>query len=381
MSSEQLDNEIDLIELIEFLWDGKWLIAAITACFSVLSVGIALLLPASFEGSLRITALTKQQMAAYQTLNNTPGISTPIYAGEVLIGQTGVVLSTEMFAAFGNKIRQGRIFGVAHQSLDPAVRNFDGTTEELTQELAKIGQSYSFTLDKGSKGSGILSFKTDDRDLALAIVEMALSSATDEIRTDNLAAIAALSRSIATSLNFEMDLVTTEIDNALADYEVRTAAYRAQLKEQAAIARQLGNANGAAIASIDSGINVAVEQEQPLYIRGYKALEKEIDLIDARGKGAAAYPFITDYADLAARKRALESDKRLEHIDTGLTETPLADTDRFAAANYDLETVVFEATTSKSLIVILSTLMGGLIAVIFVLLRSALSARKNQSPN
>ena len=73
MSSEQLDNEIDLIELIEFLWDRKWLIAAITACFSVLSVGIALLLPASFEGSLRITALTKQQMAAYQTLNNTKG--------------------------------------------------------------------------------------------------------------------------------------------------------------------------------------------------------------------------------------------------------------------------------------------------------------------
>ena len=54
-----------------------------------------------------------------------------------------------------------------------------------------------------------------------------------------------------------------------------------------------------------------------------------------------------------------------------MTETPLADTDRFEAANYDLETMVFEATTSKSLIVILSTLMGGLIAVIFVLLRSA----------
>ncbi len=381
MSSEQFDNEIDLIALAETLWDSKGLIAAITSAFAAISVIGALLMPTGFEGSLRITGLTKQQMAAYQTLNNTPGISTPIYAGGVLIGQTGVVLSTEMFAAFGNKIRQGRIFGLAHQSLDPAVRNFDGTTEELTQKLAKIGQSYGFTLDKGSKGSGILSFKTDDRDLALAIVEMALSSATDEIRMDNLAAIAALSRSIATSLNFEMDLITTEIDNALADYEVRTAAYRAQLKEQAAIARQLGNANGAAIASINSGINVAVEQEQPLYIRGYKALEKEIDLIDARGKGAAAYPFITDYADLAARKRALESDKRLEHIDTGLTETPLADTDRFAAANYDLETLVFEATTSKRLIVILSTLMGGLIAVIFVLLRSALSARKNQSPN
>ena len=151
------------------------------------------------------------------------------------------------------------------------------------------------------------------------------------------------------------------------------------LKEQAAIARQLGNANGAAIASASSGINVAVEQKQPLYIRGYKALEKEIGLIDARGKGTAAYPYVENYASLAARKRALESDKRLQRIETGLAQTPLADSERFAAANYDLETVVFEGTGSKRLVVILATLMGGLIAVIFVLIRSAMLARQEQN--
>ena len=196
---------------------------------------------------------------------------------------------------------------------------------------------------------------------------------------DNLAAIADLSRSIETSLAFELDEVTTQIDNALANYEIKTIARRALLKEQAAIARQLGNANGAAIASGSSGINVAVEQKQPLYIRGYKALEKEIALIDARGKGTAAYPYIENYVALASRKRALESDKRLQRIETGLAQTPLADSERFAAANYDLETVVFEGTGSKRLVVILATLMGGLIAVIFVLIRSAMLARQEQN--
>ena len=141
----------------------------------------------------------------------------------------------------------------------------------------------------------------------------------------------------------------------------------------------MGNANGAALASGSSGINVAVEQEQPLYIRGYKALEKEIALIDARGKGAAAYPYIENYVSLAAKKRALESDKRLQRIETGLAGTPLADAERFIAANYDLETVVFNSTISKLLIVILATLMGGLIAVIFVLIRSAMVARQKQT--
>ena len=372
-------DEIDLIELIETLWDAKWLITTITACFSALSVAVALLLPTSFEGKLRITALTKQQMAAYQTLNNTPGISAPIYAGSVLVGQTGVLLSEEMFAAFASKMHQGRIFGTAHQNLDPAIKTFDGTAEELAQTLAKIGQAYTFTLDKGVEDAGFLTFETDNRELALAIVEMALSSATDEIRTDNLAAIADLSRSIETSLAFELDEVTTQIDNALANYEIKTIARRALLKEQAAIARQLGNANGVAIASGSSGINVAVEQEQPLYIRGYKALEKEIALIDARGKGTAAYPYIENYVSLASRKRALESDKRLQRIETGLAQTPIADAERFAAANYDLETVVFEGTGSKRLVVILATLMGGLIAVIFVLIRSAMLARQEQN--
>ena len=372
-------DEIDLIELIETLWDAKWLITAITACFSVLSVAAALLLPTSFEGKLRITALTKQQMAAFQTLNNTPGISTPIYAGGVLVGQTGVVLSEEMFAAFENKMRQGRIFGVAHQNLDPAIKTFDGSNEELIQKLAKISQSYTFARDKGGEDAGTLTFETGNREMALAIVERALSSASDEIRTDNLAAIADLSRSIETSVNFELDEINTKIDNALANYEIETIARRALLKEQAAIARQLGNANGEAIASGSSGINVAVEQEQPLYIRGYKALEKEIALIDARGKGKAAYPYINDYISLAAIKRALESDKRLQRIETGLAQTPLVDAGRFAAVNYDLETVVFQASGTKSLIVILATLMGGLIAVIFVVIRSAMIAR--QEPN
>ena len=372
-------DEIDLIELIETLWGAKWLITVITACFSILSVAYTFLLPTSFEGKLRISALTKQQMAAYQTLNNTPGISAPIYAGGVLVGQTGVVLSEDMFAALMRKISEGRMFGAAHNNLDPAIKAFDGNSKELAQTIAKIGQAYTFTLDEEAKDAGVLIFRTKNPELAKAIVEMALSSASREIRTDNLAAIAHLALSIETRLNFELDDVNTEINNALANYEIKTTARRALLKEQAAIARQLGNANGTAITSSGSGINVAVEQKQPLYLRGYKALEKEIALIDARSKGEDAYPFIDNYASLVATKRALESDKRLQRIETGLAQTPLSDAERFEAANYDMESVVFKSTNRKRLIVIMATLMGGLLAVIFVLIRNAMIARQDSN--
>ena len=381
MSSEQFDNEIDLVELFETLWDAKWLIATITSAFAAISVIGALLMPTGFEGSLRISAITNQQMAAYQILNSTPGISAPIYQGGKLVGQTGVVSREDLFSNFLNQLRQGISFANAHRSLDPHFVNFDGNSAELTRILAEIAGSYAFTLDPSSDTSGVLRFETVDRELSTAIVKTALNEIQEKSRLENLQAISNLRRSIDTSLTFELENVNIELKNALSNYENVTSARLAHLKEHAAIARQLGNADGLAIASGNSGINVAVEQKQPLYNRGYKALEKEIALIDARGKGEAALPYVADYVSLAARKRALESDTRLARIDAGLTASPIVDENGFLAANYNLNSIVFEATTSKSLIVILATLMGGLIAVIFVLLREALLARKDQSPN
>ena len=380
MSSEQFDNEIDLVELFETLWDTKWLIATITSAFAAMSVIGALLMPTGFEGSLRISAITNQQMAAYQILNSTPGISAPIYQGGKLVGQTGVVSREDLFSNFLHQLRIGTSFAEAHSRLDPAYINFDGDSTEFQQNLAAIGNSYLFTLDGDSDTSGLLRFRTDDRELTKTILKLALDNIQERSRTQNLKAISSLRSAIEASLAFELEDVKIQIQNALTNYKNEITFRRASLIEHAAIARQLGNADGLSIASGNSGINVAVEQQQPLYSRGYKALEKEIALIDERGKGEAALPYITDYASLAARKLALETDPRLSRIDAGLAATPIVDENRFIAANYDLDTLVFEAITSKRLIVIFSTLMGGFIAVVFVILRNALSARINQSP-
>ena len=381
MSSDQLDDEIDLIELVETVWLSKWFIAAITSAFAAVSITFALSMPTSFKGSIKFSALNNAQMAAYQTLNSTPGISTPIYQSGKLVGYRGVISKEDLFASFSDQIGQGTSFADAHKRFDPKFKNFDGTRTELIQKLAQISSSYVFKLDEGSDTKGMLSFETVDRDLSQTIIQNALDSIREKSRVENLASISNLRGSIKTSIAFELENINIQIKNALSNYENATIARRALLKEHAAIARQLGNADGQTMASGDSGVNVAVEQKQPLYNRGYKALEKEIALIDSRGKGKAALPYVQDYVSLAAQKLALTSDTRLARIDAGLAATPLIDKDVYTPINYDLDSVVFEATTNKRLIVILGTLMGGIIAVIFVLFRDALSRRKNQSPN
>ena len=387
-------DEIDLIEIIQTLWDGKWLITAITAALTILSVGVLLQIPPSFEGSLRITPLSSQEMASYQALNNTPDISEPIYAGEVLIGHKGVVSRQDFFAAFEEKVFQKLIFRAAHMRLDPEINNFDGSRGELAQKLSEIAQNYEYSRTSESEESdgavvitGELIFHTNDRELASDILELAFAAATENIRLTNLEAIADLKRSIETGLQFESDEVTREIENALSTYEVKTATYLAILKEQAAIARQLGIADYQLGAATQVGIDISIENDtsetpsrySTLYLRGYKALEQEIALINARGKGDAVYQYIPSYAQLFERKKSLETDRRLERIDRGLALSPLISPEKFKAFNYDLKTVIFKPKINKLLVVIFITLIGSIIAAIFVLIRHSMVQRKQNA--
>lgn len=376
--SDEMNDEIDLLELIEIIWDEKWLIGAITGIFAIFSIFGALILPPSFEGQMDIAALDKTQMAAYAPLNDTPGISPPIYAGNELIGYQGVMLSQDLFEAFTANLRQGQFLAAAHAEIDPVFINFDGTETEKREALSNLRKNYDLSLDKNNPLRGTFQFSTGDKELARAIVASAFNATNDDMRQENLHGIANLQRSIESSLAFEIDQVETAIANAIADYETATVAHLASLTEQAAIARQLGIADNQAglAARGTNGIGINVNTDLPLYLRGFKALEKEIALIKSRGKGDAILPYVPNYPELAAKLRALKTDKRLERIEKGVVLTPLADSSSFSAVDYDFETLVFKATTSKALIVILATLIGGIIAVIFVLIRHFVAQRK-----
>ena len=373
-------DEFDLIELIEIIWDGKWLITAITAAFAILSVGVVLQIPPSFEGRVEIRALDRTQIAVFAPLNDTPGVSQPIYAGTKLIGQKGVILSEDLFKAFIAELGRGQFLSTAHAEIDPDFVNFDGTETEKREALSKLREDYDISIDNGDPLRGTLEFSTGDKELALAILTSTFEAINENLRVDNLRGITNLKLSIRNSLNFEIDKTETAIANAIANYKNETAANLAILNEQAAIARQLGIAdNQAGLAALGTnGIGINVNTDMPGYLRGFKALEKEIALINSRGTGDALLPYVPDYPYLAAQLRRLTTDKRLERIEKGIASTPLIDAEKFIAADYDLDTVIFKSSIDTRLIVLLATLMGSMIAVIFVLLRHAL-VQRNQS--
>ena len=63
------DDEIDLMELIANLWDGKWWIAAVTAIFTAAGAGYALLSPNTVTATFHLEMVPARMEANYESLN------------------------------------------------------------------------------------------------------------------------------------------------------------------------------------------------------------------------------------------------------------------------------------------------------------------------
>lgn len=377
--SDTVSDEVDLLELLEILWQAKWGVGAISALAGLGAWIFLTISPPNYIGELQISALDNSQIAAYATLNDTPGISRPIYSGEAIIGQEGVILSENLFQAVLDEISRGRVFRDAHEKVDPAFLEFIGSDRNFREALNNKAKSYEYTADNKLGTSGIVSFETSDRQTAEYVLKTAFAFLTEKIRRDNLAAIGGLQKSIETGLAFSIEEVEAAISDAQKKYRIEMASRLAILREQAAIAREL-NIAVPVKGMVDNQITIGDDREnrQPLYLRGFKALEKEIKLIENRGSGEKLIPFIEGYPELAAQLTLLQSDQRLERIAIGVAASPLADAGSFQPANINFESIVYEPTIDKKIIVILITFLVAIFASLSVLIRHSIIQRHQE---
>jgi hypothetical protein len=116
-------------------------------------------------------------------------------------------------------------------------------------------------------------------------------------------------------LEFKLEDIKVKIKNAINDYEVETKNRLAFLTEQAAIARTLDikkNTIESQEFSTQNSVITNVKTDTPYYLRGYEAIEKDIQLIKNRTDKKS---FVKGLLDLEKQKRDLEEDKTLERAE------------------------------------------------------------------
>jgi LPS O-antigen subunit length determinant protein (WzzB/FepE family) len=177
---------------------------------------------------------------------------------------------------------------------------------------------------------------------------------------------------------FEIEDISTIIDNALSDYDRKADDRVAFLREQSAIARKLGVKNNTIETQSFGGKNSVVTNvitEMPLYLRGYEAIEKEIELIEARDNKEA---FVDGFLELEQKKRQLEQDKTLERAEALFADTPVMRGDDFSAVVMTVAATEFESKSKRMLMLAMAVVLGGMVGTVYVLIANAMRKRNEK---
>ncbi|MDB2432392.1 hypothetical protein N9W88_05055, partial [Alphaproteobacteria bacterium] len=183
------------------------------------------------------------------------------------------------------------------------------------------------------------------------------------------------------SLEFETLRTEIEIENIFEDYKTRVEARKVYLAEQLAIAKTIGiQDNGFSdLLSKGSITGISGQNSLPFYMRGSKAIAKELSLLGARSTSKEeALKHIDKYPELRAKLLALQTDPSLANLDKELANSPFANNEQ-SIMNYDIDSITVESTQSKLLILILVSILAGIFATIFVMIRHFMLDRNTQT--
>lgn len=240
-----------------------------------------------------------------------------------------------------------------------AVKITPPTTDD---ELAKIRKT-----EKREYWS--LNLEGASSDKLLEILNLAIQNSNLQVREalvrrfDQKLAIAQRNKTYA------LEDIDRSINNTKADYETNITNRLAYLKEQALIARKLGidkNTIESQTFRASNSVVTNVKTDSPFYLRGYKAIEKEIELLESRENDESFMPALVE---LRKKARALEQNPVYERAKIAFMDTPIQDEKKFKSVRADIASAVVKPTVHPVMVIILSILLGGMLGVITVLFR------------
>ena len=365
-------DEIDLLEFVQTIWDGKFKIAGVIVIAVLGVVGFFLTQPApSFIAKTEVKPITSDMVNRYQ-------ISNSIGFFEVNAANLRGLFIEQLDARllFEDTFRK---YAVLDKNDYETETDFNKAIIELAAEISLLPP---INVDGTAKGESrrhwTIEFEFNDKEKwlnALADVKAKANQNVRKLIRDNFTTtLAAAEKKKA----FEIEDISTIIDNALSDYDRKADDRVAFLREQSAIARKLGVKNNTIETQSFGGKNSVVTNvitEMPLYLRGYEAIEKEIELIEARDNKEA---FVDGFLELEQKKRQLEQDKTLERAEALFADTPVMRGDDFSAVVMTVAATEFESKSKRMLMLAMAVVLGGMVGTVYVLIANAMRKRNEK---
>jgi LPS O-antigen subunit length determinant protein (WzzB/FepE family) len=338
MNETSPSDEIDLIQLIETVWDGKWKIIAITAACVLGVFGFEVSGPVpSFVATTEIKRTLASDAEDYRQSNALdffavyPDIQARDRDRDRDREKTPSVVLDQMFIEqLENRSLLANIFKRHGLLLREQFDSDQDYERALTQLAATISILPPVNEDGAQRGESrrhwTLQFKFNDEGKWLAALAELKDTANKNVRNAIRLRFENLQASAKQNRAFDIEDLDAAISVMITAYDAETSSKLAYLAEQVAIARTLGISKQTSIPqpSIYQNLNNThgvgslgnspskLGAEPPLYLRSYDALEKEIELIKARQDKRA---FIVGLLPLEQKKLFLMKDQTPERAE------------------------------------------------------------------
>lgn len=387
-------DEIDLIQIIETVWEGKWKIISITIVCVMGVLCVYAFGPApTFVATTEIKPISESDAEEYRQSNALEFFA--IYRDDqikkVALVEKEEIPSAVLYKLFveqlGNRPLLASIFE-KHELLERASfssdRDYERALLQLASRVLVMPASDSYETQSGeSRPHWNLQFEFNDEGVWFDALAELKNIANNNVRTTIRYRFENLLKSAEQKRAFDLEDLDSEISILIATYDAEIASKIAYLKEQAAIARELGISKQTSIPqpsiyqNLNTGNTESIDNRpsniETLYLRGFDALEKEIELIKSRQDKRA---FIPGLQELEQEKLALLKDQTLERAERLFANTPVMNSTDFQAVSFDIGTTNVNYGNKRKLMVAMAAMLGGLIGVVYVLIASMVRRRR-----
>ena len=364
-------DEISLIELVWFVWDSKiTIITSALMCFAA-AFGYMLNTPKTYTSNTLLIPSSSFEVNRYMNLSSITGIE---------------INAEELMSSYRqNWLRPGVIedslvsSGLINQSDFQSEKDFE---EEVALMAASVTLEKVATSDKDLAANPDLAkhwqiiFETSQPDAWLKALKLIDRKATLATKEDFIREYETWSKVEATKRDFAIQDVENELDIGLTIQRNAKRNRLAFLNEQNEIAMAIGVANpsiGSQNFTSSAGVLMNVETDSPFYLRGHKAISKEIELIKGRRNDIE---HSDQLLEIETRLLKLKSDETVDRAQALFNETPLAEIGEFTAAQISIEATKFKSNSNNLLLFAVSLVAGGFIGIFVAALNLALQRRK-----
>jgi LPS O-antigen subunit length determinant protein (WzzB/FepE family) len=395
-------DDVDLLDIILTIWNGKWKIILITFIAVVITFGFQTIqkppIVITFQANTQIKSISIFDEFEYETYNyyldkiRSKKISYKInktQAPEQNSLNLKKIDKNYLLKLFIDKLSDNSLSKEAIKKFGLIDANDFNSSSEYENAVMKKASSIKISLNYNNNNNNNnnskknkelpywdIQFTTADKNKWENSLKFIQDKANEQIQKYLYESFGTLILNLKKLKIYEIENIEEEILESFENYKTTISNRLVFLKEQAQIARSLDLPKNSLENSLRNPTVITKEDNfSTYYMRGYNMIEKEIELIQNRTDDK---PFIEDLIELEKQKNKLLRNKDIERIQNLFENTPIAKSDKFMAANIVVQSTQYKKLNFKTSIIpmlILASLIGAIVGIIYVLIKNATQKR------